>query len=75
MADLLNPAKILPTSFPTLTMPTPDGLRGIYASASGTVNSNIEKFLSAPGIPSTIGKQGAGIAEASLDIARSTRLI
>ncbi len=75
MADLLNPAKILPTSFPTLTMPTPDGLRGIYASVSGTVNSNIEKFLSAPGIPSTIGKQGAGIAQTSLDIARSTRLI
>jgi len=73
MADLLNPAKILPTSFPTLTMPTPDGLRGIYASATGTVNTNIEKFLSAPSSLSTIGKQGAGIAQT--DIARSTRLI
>jgi hypothetical protein len=75
MADLLNPAKILPTSFPTLTMPTPDGLRGVYASAAGTVNTNIEKFLSAPGVPSTIGKQGSGIAQTALDVARSTRLI
>ena len=75
MADLLNPAKILPTSFPTLTMPTPDGLRGVYASASGTVNTNIEKFLSAPGVPSTIGKQGLEITQSVLDTARSTRLI
>jgi hypothetical protein len=75
MADLLNPAKILPTSFPTLTMPTPDGLRGVYASASGTVNTNIEKFLSAPGVPSTIGKQGLEITQSVLDTARSTTLI
>jgi hypothetical protein len=75
MADLLNPAKILPTSFPTLTMPTPDGLRGVYTSATGTVNTNIEKFLSAPNIPSTIGKQGLDITQTALDIARSTTLI
>ena len=75
MADLLNPAKILPTSFPTLTMPTPDGLRGVYTSASGTVNTNIEKFLSAPGVPSTIGKQGLEITQSALNIARSTTLI
>jgi hypothetical protein len=75
MADLLNPSKILPTSFPALTMPTPDGLRGIYASSSGTVNSNLEKFLSSPGTPSTIGRQGAGITQSALDIARSTTLI
>ena len=75
MADLLNPAKILPTSFPALTMPTPDGLRGVYASAAGAVNSNLEKFLSAPGIPSTIGKQGAEITQSALNLARSTRLI
>ena len=48
MADLLNPAKILPTSFPSLTMPTPDGLRGIYADVSGTVNSNLEKYVLSP---------------------------
>jgi len=44
MADLLNPAKILPTSFQTLTTPTPDGLRGIY-TAAGSVNTNIEKYV------------------------------
>lgn len=46
MADLLNPTKILPNSFPTLTMPTPDGLRGIYADTDGAVNSKLEKYLS-----------------------------
>lgn len=46
MADLLNPVKILPNSFPTLTMPTPDGLRGIYASTQGAVNTNLEQYLS-----------------------------
>ena len=48
MADLLNPVKILPNSFPTLTMPTPDGLRGIYTDPAGAVNSNLEKFLTNP---------------------------
>jgi len=75
MADLLNPAKILPTSFPALTMPTPDGLRGVYASASGTVNTNIEKFLSSPGVPSTIGKSGSDITQTALNLTRTTRLI
>lgn len=51
MADLLDPKKILPTSFPTLTMPTPDGLRGIYATTAGAVNTNIEKFLQDPNAP------------------------
>lgn len=46
MAELLNPVKILPNSFPTLTMPTPDGLRGIYTNSSGSVNTNLEKFIS-----------------------------
>ena len=46
MADLLNPVKILPNSFATLTMPTPDGLRAIYATPSGAVNTNLEKYLS-----------------------------
>lgn len=54
MADLLNPAKILPNSYTTLTMPTPDGLRGIYASAN-TVNTNIEKFLQDPNAPAYTG--------------------
>lgn len=46
MADLLNPTKILPNSFPSLTMPTPDGLRGIFTDTQGTVNSNLERYLS-----------------------------
>lgn len=75
MADLLNPSKILPTSFSALTMPTPDGLRGVYASASGAINSNLEKFLSAPSVPSTIGKQGTEITQSVLNIAGSTTLI
>lgn len=45
MADLLNPVKILPNSFSTLTMPTPDGLRGIYASTDGAINTNLQKYL------------------------------
>lgn len=46
MADLLDPTKILPNSFATLTMPTPDGLRGIYDTEQGAVNTNLEKYLS-----------------------------
>lgn len=46
MADLLNPVKIFPNSFATLTMPTPDGLRAIYATPEGAVNTNLEIYLS-----------------------------
>jgi hypothetical protein len=55
MADLLNPTKILPTSFSTLTMPTPDGLRGIYTSSSGAVNTKLERFLTDPRAPTYTG--------------------
>jgi hypothetical protein len=51
MADLLDPKKILPTSFPTLTTPTPDGLRGIYATTAGAVNTNLERFFIDPNAP------------------------
>jgi hypothetical protein len=54
MADLLNPAKILPNSYTTLTMPTPDGLRGVYATAD-SVNTNLEKFLQDPNAPAYTG--------------------
>lgn len=54
MADLLNPQKILPTSWPALTTPTPDGLRGIY-NAAGSINTNIEKFLQDPNAPEYTG--------------------
>lgn len=46
MADLLNPVKILPNSYYTLTMPTPDGLRAIYATQDGAINTNLEPYLS-----------------------------
>jgi len=55
MADLLNPVKILPTSFPSLTMPTPDGLRAIYATTTGAVNTNLERFLQDPKAPAYTG--------------------
>lgn len=59
MADLLNPAKILPNSFQTLTTPTPDGLRGIY-TAAGSINSNLEKVFQVPQIPTGLSK-GLGL--------------
>lgn len=69
MADLLNPVKIFPNSFFTLTMPTPDGLRAIYATQSGAVNTNLEQYLSTttttvkPIDPAVIGPaQGSEVA-------------
>lgn len=56
MADLLNPQKILPNSWPALTVPTGDGLRGIYTS-SGAINSNLESFLNKlPGSQTTTAR-------------------
>jgi len=45
MADLLNPARIFPNSFATLTTATTEGVRGIYKDTAGTVNSNLERQL------------------------------
>lgn len=45
MADLLNPVKILPRSYNTLTAPTANGLRGIYINTDGAVNSRLETEL------------------------------
>lgn len=47
LADLLNPVKIFPQSFNTLTAPTANGLRGIYINSTGAVNSNLETQLPA----------------------------
>lgn len=47
MADLLNPYKIFPRSYITLTAPTADGLRGIYTDTAGSVNSNLATTLPA----------------------------
>lgn len=46
-ADLLNPVKMFPNSFSTLTAPTCAGLRAIYLETDGTVNSKLETQLPA----------------------------
>ena len=45
MADLLNPVKIFPNSFRTMTTTTKVGVRGIYLDSQGTVNSNLIQQL------------------------------
>lgn len=55
LADLLNPVKMFPNSFQSLTTPTCSGLRGIYMpepAIPGTVNSKLETQLpgTSPGI-------------------------
>jgi hypothetical protein len=41
MADLLNPVKLFPNSFQSLTTPTANGIRAIYTDPTGSVNSNL----------------------------------
>jgi hypothetical protein len=45
MADLLNPVKIFPNSYMTLTAPTKNGLTPIYTNTSGSVNQNLATEL------------------------------
>ena len=45
MADLLNPVKLFPNSFQSLTVPTASGLRAIYVDSSGAVNTSLESQL------------------------------
>jgi hypothetical protein len=45
MADLLNPYKLFPRSYITLTAPTANGLRGIYVDTAGSVNTNLATTL------------------------------
>jgi hypothetical protein len=52
MADLLNPVKLFPTSFSSLTLPTPDGPVLIY-DETGAVNSNIPVILNSGSISPT----------------------
>lgn len=54
MAQLLDPKAILPNSYQSLTMPTPNGIQSIYSSA-GSINTNIEKFLQDPNAPEYTG--------------------
>jgi hypothetical protein len=70
-ADLLNLTKILPTSFASLTMPTPDGLRGIYATIDGAVNTNIERWLIDPNAPAYTGDDEIVLARLGLSSVNS----
>lgn len=45
MADLLNPVKLFPNSFQSLTTPTANGPRAIYMNSSGAVNTSLETEL------------------------------
>ena len=45
MADLLNPVKIFPNSFQSLTVTTSAGLRAVYVNATGSVNTALETLL------------------------------
>jgi hypothetical protein len=47
MADLLNPVKLFPNSFQSLTTPTKFGSRGIYVNSTGSVNQNLLNELPA----------------------------
>lgn len=54
MADLLNPVKILPNSFQSLTMVTKNGPRAIYTDSAGSVNTNLIQSLPAYTLSSTV---------------------
>ena len=45
MADLLNPVKLFPNSFLSMTAPTAQGPRAIYVNAQGTVNTDLTQQL------------------------------
>lgn len=45
MADLLNPLKLFPNSYQTLTAPTPTGPKPIYVSPDGAVNTMLTTEL------------------------------
>lgn len=47
LADLLNPYKIFPRSYITLTAPTAYGPRGIYVNTTGSVNAQLATSLPA----------------------------
>jgi hypothetical protein len=45
MADLLNPVRLFPLSFQSLTAPTAQGPRAIYTNSTGSVNSSLASEL------------------------------
>jgi hypothetical protein len=74
MAELLDPKKILPTSYSTLTMPTPSGLKGIY-NAAGSVNTNLESVLQDPNAPAYTGDDPIVRARLGLDPINNNRSV
>lgn len=44
MCELLNPVKLLPNSYPSLTIPTPGGLALVY-NANGDINSAVAQII------------------------------
>lgn len=66
MADLLNPVKLFPLSFNTLTAPTTNGLRGIYINSSGAVNSNLETELPSNVLAPLQGYKSSGMPYSQL---------
>ena len=57
MADLLNPVKLFPNSFQSLTMPTKNGPRGIYTNSQGDVNTTLIQYLPNYMLSSTVANQ------------------
>jgi hypothetical protein len=45
MADLLNPVRLFPNSYQSLSVVTANGPRAVYVNASGSVNTNLEQEL------------------------------
>ena len=45
LADLLNPLKLFPNSFQSLTAPTANGPRAIYINSTGTINTALANEL------------------------------
>jgi len=45
MADLLNPVKLFPNSYQSLTTVTANGIRAVYIDDQGTVNSALSTEL------------------------------
>jgi hypothetical protein len=45
MADLLNPVKLFPNSFQSLTVVTKNGQRAIYTNNQGDVNTTLIQEL------------------------------
>jgi hypothetical protein len=47
MADLLNPVRLFPNSYQSLSVVTANGPRAVYVNAGGSVNTNLEQELPA----------------------------